>query len=114
VTPLTATNIAGPQDVVITLGAGASYSVGAPGSATLSLAGNNIPLASVAMSGGCPIFTWASLPNTSYRVYFKNNLTDPTWLRAGSDIAATGATTIWTDTNNANTTQRFYVLMQVP
>jgi hypothetical protein len=65
------------------------------------------------MSGASPTFMWVSGSNTIYRVFYKNNLTDPAWLVAGPDIAATGATTIWTDTNNASTTQRFYVLMQV-
>jgi hypothetical protein len=113
VTPLISTNIAGPQNVVITLGAGASYGVGVPGTATITLNGNTVPVTSVRMSGAPPTFTWVSESNTNYRVFYKNSLTDPAWLVAGPDIAATGATTIWTDTNNANTTQRFYVLMQV-
>jgi hypothetical protein len=113
VTPLASTNIAGPQNVVITLGAGVSYSVGAPGTAMISLAGNTVPVASVQMSSGSPTFTWASGTNAIYRVFFKDNLTDPAWLVAGPDVTATGATTTWTDTNNANTTQRFYVLVQV-
>jgi hypothetical protein len=71
VTPLASTNIAGPQDVVITLGAGASYAVGAPGTATISLAGNNVPLASVQMNDGSPTFTWASESNVMYRAYLQ-------------------------------------------
>jgi Glycosyl hydrolase family 9/Cellulase N-terminal ig-like domain len=113
VTPLASTNVTAAQNIVITVGAGAGYSVGAPGRASIFLAGNNIPVASTQMSGGSPVFTWASAANSVYCVFYKNNLTDPTWLPAGPNITATGATTTWTDTNNANTTQRFYVLMQV-
>jgi hypothetical protein len=113
VTPLTSTNIVGPQNIVMALAAGSSYSVGVPGTAMISLAGNSVALSSVQMSGGSPSFTWASGLNAAYRVFYKNNLTDPAWLVAGPDVAATGATTTWTDTNNANATQRFYVVTQV-
>ena len=113
VTPMISTNIVGPLSIMLSLSAGAGYSVGAPGTATILLAGNNIPLSSVQMSGGRPTFTWSSAANAIYRVLYKNNLTDPVWLGASPDMTASASTTTWTDTNNANTTQRFYVLMQV-
>jgi len=113
VTPLNSAHIVGPESIVINLGAGGGYSVGVPGAATILLAGNNVPVASIRMSGGSPDFTWPSGPGAIYRVLYKDNLSDPSWLAAGLDITATGATTTWTDTNNANTTQRFYVVMQV-
>jgi hypothetical protein len=78
-----------------------------------ALAGKNISLSSIQMNAGSPTFTWASGAGSIYRVFYKNNLTDPAWLVAGADITAVSATTTWTDTNNANITQRFYVLMQV-
>jgi hypothetical protein len=112
VTPMVSSNIVGPQSIVLSLSAGAGYSVGAPGTATILLAGNNVPLASVQMSNGSPTFTWASAVNATYRVLYKNNLTNPAWLAASPNMTALAATTTWTDTNNANTTQRFYVLMQ--
>ena len=113
VTPVSTTNIVGTQNIVLTLGASANYSVGTPGTATISLAGNNAPVTSVQMTGGSPTFTWASSANTTYRILYKNSLTDPAWLVAGPDVTAIGATAAWTDTNNANAAQRFYVLMQV-
>jgi hypothetical protein len=97
----------------MTAGTNSSLSVGAPGTAMISLAGNTVSPATVQMSGGSPTLTWVSGSNTTYRVFYKNNLTDPAWLVAGPDITATGVTTTWTDTNNEDTTQRFYVLMQV-
>jgi len=114
VTPLTSTNLTGPQSIVITLGAGATYFVGAPGTATISMAGNSVPVASIQMNNNSPTFTWASAANATYRVLYKNNLTDPAWLVAGPDVTATGATTTWSDLNNADANQRFYVLMQLP
>jgi hypothetical protein len=112
VTPLASAKLAGPQSIVLTLGTGAAYSVGLPGTATISLAGNNVSVASVQMIGGSPAFTWASGAGAIYRVFYKDNLNDPVWLAAGPDITAPGAATKWTDTNNANTAQRFYVLMR--
>jgi hypothetical protein len=113
INPLNPTNIVGSQTIVLTLSAGGSYAVGAPAAATMSLAGNNVPTTSMQMSGGSPTFTWASSSNAIYRVLYKNNLTDPVWLPAGSDITATGAASTWSDTNTANATQRFYVVMLV-
>jgi hypothetical protein len=112
VTPLATTNVTGPESIVLSLGAGSSYSVGAPGAATISLTGNTIAVNSMQMSGGSPTFSWPGGTNAIYSVLYKNNLTDPVWLAAGSSIQATIPTTTWTDTNNAAATQRFYVVTQ--
>ena len=74
---------------------------------------NTLPFTSMQMSGSSPAFAWSSEAAATYRVFYKNNLTDPAWLVAGPDVTAAGTTTSWVDTNNANTTQRFYVLIQV-
>jgi hypothetical protein len=113
VTPIGATNITAPQSIVLTLTGGSGYSVGAPGTASISLPGNTVPVAAT-MSSGVPTFTWSSGGGVTYRVLYKNNLTDPTWLAAAPDITATGTATTWTDPHSANTTQRFYVVMLVP
>ena len=113
VTPLTSTNIAGQQSIVLTLGTGAGYSVGAPGAATISLAGNNVPMTLIQMSNGSPSFAWASGANSIFRIFYKNSLTDPAWLVAGPDITAASTTTTWTDTHNASDPRRFYVLTRV-
>jgi hypothetical protein len=113
VTPMSATNITVPQSIVLTLIEGSGYSVGAPGTASISLPGNTVPVAAT-MSSGVPTFTWSSGGGVTYRVLYKNNLTDPTWLAAAPDITATGTATTWTDPHSANTTQRFYVVMLVP
>jgi hypothetical protein len=80
---------------------------------TVLSSGKSILFGSIQMNAGAPTFTWGSALNSTYRVYYKNNLTDPSWLAASPDISATGATTGWTDTGTSNATQRFYVLIQV-
>ena len=41
------------------------------------------------------LLSWASQPGLSYRVQWKNNLTDPNWLSIAPDFAGTGATINW-------------------
>ena len=114
VTPLASTNIEGLENIVLTLAAGTGYSVGVPGTATISLSGNNIALASVQMSNGVPNFTWSNSAYAAYQVFYKNNLTDATWLAAGPLITSTSTTTAtWTDTSISNALQRFYMVIQV-
>jgi hypothetical protein len=113
VTPVASTNIAQPQSIVMSLTSGVNYSVGVPATATMALAGNTVPVSSMQIASGAPAFNWASQANTTYRILYKNDLNAPAWIAAGPDITATGATASWTDTNTADTTQRFYVLIQV-
>jgi hypothetical protein len=114
VTPLNATNVAGPQNIVLTLSAGGGYAVGAPGTAVISLTGNNVPLTSMGISNGSPTFAWSSAANGVYQVFYKNNLTDPAWLAAGPAFSAAGSSgASWADTNSANATQRFYIVTQL-
>jgi hypothetical protein len=113
VTPLIASNIVGPRNIVMTLGPAADYSVGPSGAATISLTGNSISVTSMQMVAGSPTFSWPSASNATYRVFYKNNLNDPAWTVAGPDVPAAGAITTWADTSNPAATQRFYVLIQV-
>jgi hypothetical protein len=113
ITPLSSTNVVGPQSVVLTLGLGNGYAVGYPGAAAILLTGNNVAMTSARMSGGAPTFTWASGAGAIYRIFYKNSLSDPGWSVAGPDIPATGAATTWSDTSAAGATQRFFTVMQV-
>jgi hypothetical protein len=70
-------------------------------------------MTSIYVNGSSPAFNWASQPTATYRVLYKNNLTDPAWLQAAPDLAATGSTMTWSDTNTLTGAQRFYVLIQV-
>jgi hypothetical protein len=46
-------------------------------------------------------------------VFYKNSLTDSSWLVAGTDVVAAGSSTSWVDSDTGGATHRFYVVMQV-
>jgi hypothetical protein len=48
-------------------------------------------------SNGTFTLSWLSIQNVTYRVQFKNSLTDPTWMDLSGDVTATGATASKTD-----------------
>lgn len=60
------------------------------------------------MSGSNMQVTWASVVGTPYQIFYKNNLSDPTWTAISSVITATGTTTSWTDTTAGSAPHRFY------
>jgi len=57
-------------------------------------------------TGEFPSLEFQTVPGHTYRVEYKNNLTDPIWLPLGADHFATGTTHVVTDTSNSS--QRFY------
>ncbi|HEY3664252.1 MAG TPA: TIM-barrel domain-containing protein [Chthoniobacterales bacterium] len=65
-----------------------------------------------AQLGGGFLVTWQSQPGIPYRVQWKNNLLDATWIAITPDLVGTGAVMTWFDdgsqTGGLNTTQRFY------
>ncbi|HEY3861980.1 MAG TPA: glycoside hydrolase family 9 protein [Verrucomicrobiae bacterium] len=112
VAPISSTNITPGKNIVLTLNAGSGYAVGSPGAATIILPGNTIP-AQAGLNGGVPAFTWISTAGAAYRVFYKNNLDDSSWLVSGPDVTASGTSTTWTDPNASHPTHRFYVVMPV-
>ncbi len=112
ITQLVSTTPVAARTVTLTLGAGSGYSLGNPTTASITLPGNTVA-PSAAMNNGVPTFSWPSAAGTAYQVFYKNNLTDPSWIATGANVTATGASTSWIDPNSANATQRFYVVMQV-
>jgi hypothetical protein len=67
---------------------------------------------SIAVTNGTATLTWPSISNRTYRVRFKNSLTDTGWTDLPGHVIATGATASTTDTNAAAT--RFYQLIVLP
>ena len=59
-------------------------------------------------------FTWPANPGHSYRVQFKQTLSDPDWQTLGADITATSMTASASDANFAGLPQRFYRILAVP
>jgi len=110
--PKTATNVVGPSTVVLTLGPAASYTLANPISATVTLGGNAVPVRSLSVNGTGASLRWNSTAARSYRISYKNNLNDPTWLLA-TNVTATSVDTVWTDLDARNSRQRFYTIAQI-
>jgi hypothetical protein len=70
-----------------------------------------ISISSIGVSNATVTITWASIPGTTYRVQFKNNLGDTSWSNLVPDVTATGTTASQTDA--VGTTRRFYRIMLV-
>ncbi|HEV2394933.1 MAG TPA: glycoside hydrolase family 9 protein [Verrucomicrobiae bacterium] len=111
IVPLISSNFIAGRSVILTLASNASYAIGAPGSATLAVGGNTMPLA-LSLSPSGATLSWNSASAKSYQVSYKNNLTDPTWTTAGQ-ITATAGTSSWVDPSALKTNQRFYLVAQV-
>jgi subtilisin family serine protease len=75
------------------------------------------PLSIIAMykSGADFFFTFKSVTGRSYRIEYKNSLSDPAWLQLGPDITAGGATTDVQDSIIiGSTSSRFYRARLLP
>jgi len=74
---------------------------------------NNFAILSVTpQTGGGFLVSWLSQPGIVYRVQWKNDLADPTWLAITPDFTGTGATMTWLDdgsqTGGLGAQKRFY------
>ncbi len=69
-------------------------------------------LALFAASDGTRTLTWSSVPGQTYRVQFKDQLTDAVWQDLLPDVTATSVTASTTDT--ASATQRYYRVLAIP
>jgi hypothetical protein len=105
----------GFETATLTIANNAAYHVGTPGSATITIADNELGILSLVVSaGGDSTLTWVSVPGTHYQVICKDNLDDPAWTVLNPDIAATGQTTSWTDVASPTRAQRFYTVRTAP
>jgi hypothetical protein len=52
--------------------------------------------------------TWGSTASSTFRVYYKTNLTDGAWLPLTSNLTAVGPITSWTDPSPPQGASRFY------
>jgi len=109
VTPKASTSYVGSETAQLALSANSTYAIGATGSAAVAIAGNSVP-SSIAKTGGNMKIIWSSVVNKTYRVAYKNNLTDATWTNLSGLITATGTSTSYTDTTASGKTQRYYVV----
>jgi len=111
VAPKASTNPVTSETVVLTLTPNAAYAVGSPGSGSITIAGNSVPVSSIRkVPGGGMLITWASVPGKIYRVAYKSSLTDASWTNLSGNITASGAATSWTDSTTAASKQRYYLV----
>ena len=57
--------------------------------------------------------SWTSAPGKSYRVAYKNSLSDTTWTDLSGNLTATSTATTWTDGTANRNTQRYYAVYVV-
>jgi hypothetical protein len=74
--------------------------------------GTALPPISIQVSGGNVSLGWPTVPGATYRIQYKNNLTDPTWTTLGSDQSGTGYPLVLTVDTTTNA-QRFYRILLV-
>ncbi|HKS36835.1 MAG TPA: Ig-like domain-containing protein [Verrucomicrobiae bacterium] len=95
-------NLTSSQAFVVTVNAGGGGIVTAP----------NITVSSITVDPiGFATITWAATPGNTYRVFYKTDLSDPTWQALGADVVASGATAVKQDYVTGN---RFYGVAQLP
>jgi len=110
VVPLASSNIVGPLSIHFALQPNSAYSLGAPATVDVTVAGNAVPT-QLRFSTNGAILTWSSSASKLYHVAYKNNLSDPVWIPLGQ-VTATDTTSSWVD-NSAGAGQRFYMVAQV-
>jgi len=105
--PKPAATCVGPVAATLKLNANSGYTVGSPGNASVTIAGNSVPSTLRKVSGNVQI-TWASTPGKIYRVARKTSLSDAIWTDVSGDLTATETITSWTDTTAGASKQRYY------
>ncbi|MEZ5328292.1 MAG: hypothetical protein R3F19_24875 [Verrucomicrobiales bacterium] len=58
--------------------------------------------------------SWASVPGKSYRLQYKNTLSDPSWIEVPPTIVATGQTSSTVDQTSGTTVNRYYRIAVIP
>jgi hypothetical protein len=109
---VTPTNIVGSETITVTLSPDTSYDLGNPNTATIALTGNTIPVRSLTFNEAGATMSWNSTPNRTYRVAYKNQLSDPVWTNL-ADCKATNSIWTWVDPEARTVPQRFYLVAEV-
>ena len=113
IVPKPATSYVGSKTVTLTLATNAAYNVGSPNNATFTMAGNAVPIKSIKATRTYVTITWTSAPGKTYRVAYRNSLSDATWTDLSGSLTATSTTTTWIDDTANRSTQRYYVVYVV-
>jgi hypothetical protein len=70
-------------------------------------------MASIVISNGTPIVTWDAVPGRTYKLQYKDNLSDTEWIDVLPDVTATGAKAA-AGTGETDALHRYYRVMLVP
>jgi hypothetical protein len=111
VVPKVATNFLSAANVVVNLAPNSSYTVGSSNASVL-VTGNTVPASSMSVTRSGATLRWNGNLNHTYRIGYKNNLSDPSWLVA-ANVVATNSSMSWTDAAATNFRQRFYIIAQI-
>src|SRR5262249_54012015 len=69
------------------------------------------PTAGISVAGNIVTISWTALAGQTYRVQYKDNLDDASWIDLAPDVTASGSTASTTD---ATVSQRFYRVAVLP
>ena len=76
---------------------------------------NQLPrISAISLAPGGISLDWTTLLGHTYRVTFKDNLTDTTWNVASPDLVATNNSLRWVDSSAITNKQRFYSVVMLP
>src|SRR4030095_4574251 len=70
------------------------------------------PQASISQSGNAVTIAFDTVAGRTYRVEYKNQLNDPTWIQLAQPVVAAGPSLTVNDSTNASA-QRFYRIVQL-
>ena len=57
---------------------------------------------------------WSAIPGLTYRLQFKNDLSDPQWLDVAGDVLATNTLAVKLDAGSLTNATRFYRIIALP
>jgi D-alanyl-D-alanine carboxypeptidase len=69
---------------------------------------------SIALTNNSLLLNWSTSSGLKYRVQYKTNLADATWLQLGAVLQATGTNASQSDSTFGNAPSRFYRIMVAP
>jgi hypothetical protein len=76
---------------------------------TITVVGAPLSISRPSMPGAGVRLTWPATVGETYRILYKNNLSDPVWMTASPDLFASASILFWVDTT-APQASRFYRL----
>ncbi len=83
-------------------------------SKTFTVAATDLTVGSLTVSATNTTLAWPALAGITYRLQYKDNLTDPLWRDIPGDVLATNTLAIKTDSVSLTNSTRFYHLIALP